>query len=99
MIRSPPLVMPSVNDIRFAPERASLVILQASLVMAARVIAVEHPSVMSHDDPRIFDPPTLARARELLDQFNELTDSLERYFAAVDDVARPKHVAHDDSIF
>jgi len=99
MTRSPPLVIPSVNDIRFAPERASLVILQASLVVAARVLAVEHPSVMSRDDPRIFDPPTLAHARELLDQFNELTDSLERYFAAVDDVAEPTGTAHDDSIF
>ena len=97
MIRSPPLVIPSVNDLRFAPERASLVILQAALVIAARAIAVEHPSVQSRDDPRIFDPPTLARARELLDQFNALTDSLERYFAAVDHVAKP--VALDDSIF
>lgn len=98
MIRSPPLVIPSLNDIRFAPERASLVILQAALVIAARAVTVEHPSAISHDDPRIFDPPTVARARELLEQFNELTDSLERYFATVDDLAQPKRV-DDDSIF
>lgn len=98
MIRSPPLMIPSVNDIRFAPERASLVILQAALIVAARAIAVEHPSVMSCDDPRIFDPPTLARARELLDEFNNLTDSLERYFSAVDDVVAPNHI-DDESIF
>lgn len=99
MIRSPPLVIPSVSDIRFAPERASLVILQAALLVAARALVVEHPSVQSRDDPRLFDPPSLARARELLDQFNELTDSLERYFAILDDVAEPKSVALDDSIF
>ncbi len=81
MIRSPPLVIPSVNDIRFAPERASLVILQAALVVAARAIAVEHPSLMSRDDPRIFDPPMLARAREMLDQLNELAESLEESVA------------------
>lgn len=98
MMCSPPLVIPSVNDIRFAPERASLVILQAALIVAARAIAVEHPSVQACDDPRIFDPPMLACARELLDQFNSLTDSLERYFAAVDDVAEPKHIG-DDAIF
>ncbi|MBK9260446.1 MAG: hypothetical protein IPM54_11490 [Polyangiaceae bacterium] len=73
--------------------------MQAALIVAARALAVEHPSVQSRDDPRLFDPPTLAHARELLDQFNELADSLERYFAAVDDAAEPKSVAFDDSIF
>ena len=48
MIRSPPLVIPSLNDIRFAPERASLVILQAALVIAARALAVEHPRCRFH---------------------------------------------------
>lgn len=95
MIRSPPLVIPSINDIRFAPERAALVLLQAALVIAARAVAVERPSAVSHDDPRIFDPPTVARARELLDQFGDLTDSIERYFAAVDDAAEPKRVDLD----
>jgi hypothetical protein len=99
MIRSPPLIIPSVNDIRFAPDRASLVILQAALIVAARAIAAEHPSVMSCDDPRIFDPSTLARARELIDRFNALTESLERYFAAVDDLIEPNQAAHDESIF
>ena len=99
MIRSPPLVMPSVKDIRLAPERATLVILQAALVIAARALAVEHPSVMAYDDPRIFDPPTLARARELLEQFNGLSESLERYFAAIDDVTRPHDATNDLSIF
>lgn len=99
MIRSPTLIIPSVNDIRFAPERASLVILHAALVVAARAVVVERPSAVSQDDPRIFDPPTVVRARELLDQFNALADSLERYFAAVDDVAEPTSVVHDDSIF
>lgn len=74
-------------------------ILQAALIVAARALAVEHPSVQSRDDPRIFDPPTLAKARELLDQFNELTDSLKRNFAAVDDVAPPKSATRDDSDF
>jgi hypothetical protein len=99
MIHSPPLVIPSVNDIRFAPERATLVILQAALVIAARALAVEHPSVMAHDNPCKFDSIPLARARELLDQFNGLTDSIERYFAAVDDLARPHDATNDLSIF
>ena len=98
MIRSPPLIIPSINDIRFAPERAALVLLQAALVIAANAVTAERPTAVARDDPRIFDPPTVARARELLYQFGELTDSLERYFAAVDDVAEPKRV-DDCSVF
>lgn len=99
MIRSPPLVIPSIRDIRSAPERASLVILQAALVVAARAIAVEHPSAVSSDDPRIFGPASVARARDLLEQFGELTESLERYLAAVDNAAGLARFSDDEAIF
>ena len=54
MIRSPPLIIPSINDIRFAPERAALVLLQAALVIAANAVTAERPTAVARDDPRIF---------------------------------------------
>jgi hypothetical protein len=87
--RPPLLDVPSATEIRLAPERASLALLNAALVVSARALIVEHPTAIARDEPRALDPPTLALARGLLDQFDDLRAEIARYLAAVERSVAP----------
>jgi hypothetical protein len=95
----PSLNLPSARDISLAPERQSLAMLQAALLVAEQALLAEHPTALRHDEPRIFDPPTLALARELLACSSELRHVLDRYQKAVEHAAALVHFHQDDIPF
>lgn len=95
----PRLNFPSAGEIRLAPERASLALLHAALLVAARSLVVEHPTAMARDEPRVLDPPTLSLARGLLEQFDELSAEISRYLAAVERATSPRPAEDNVSPF
>lgn len=90
----PTLDLPNARDISRAPERQSLAMLHAALLLTEQALLAEHPTALRHDEPRTFDPPTLALARDLLACSSTLRHALARYQKAVDHVA--DLALHDD---
>lgn len=90
-------MIPSTDDLRDAPELAALVALDAVLVMAARALRAQHPSIRHGCLPDGRSLPVLRAAAAAHDGIRELRRELRRYRAALD--ALLDDVDDDDAIF
>ena len=102
MSRKNPVVAPlapvNPHDLSWAPELASLEIVESAVRMALLALLAVHPTLDDFAEPD--EPPSLRRARRLLASAASLDVSLRRYRVAVLDSIRPRPApVPDDSPF
>ena len=73
----PPWPRPFVSDLRCAPELAVLAVVHTAVRAALVALAAAHPTLADLGPPD--EPPTLRRARELVDACLSLGAALDRY--------------------
>lgn len=92
-----PHCLVSVRSLRQAPELASLALLEETLEVCLLALCAEHPTLASFPEPP--EPPSLRRARRLLNAVCALHQALERYRASVHDAINDQPQLPLDSPF
>jgi hypothetical protein len=90
--------LPSYDDLRVAPELATLTVLDAALAVARTSLLAENPDIgdLGHNSHAAPPPLCTMIASLLVARLEELDDLLAWYRVAVDDLRRRRG---DDAIF